>query len=125
MKLLPPFLALFLITVSPGLSADPVEVDHAPLLARQAALPEGLVKGPVATVLLVLGPDIQGQVVSVEASYDTLENPSEVEVKVTEGGILDDDLHGFHHFVSLALNKSGDWHVVGYRRGEIRRKAVN
>ncbi len=101
-----------------------LEADHAPLLARLATVPEGLLKEAVTVTLISLGPDLQGPVVSVQTKYDSLESPSEVEVTVNEGGILDDDLTGFLHLVSLAMNKNGEWRIVGYQRAEVRRKLV-
>lgn len=95
--------------------------DHAPLLERQAALPADLAKTPVAIALLVLDRDMTGVVTDVSADYDTMESPAEVEITITEGGILDDDLHAIRHQVSMARNSNNEWRIVGYGRGELRR----
>ena len=51
------------------------------------------------------------------ASYDSMENPSEVTVTVTEGGILDDDLLAIRHLVYLARNRNNrqeinEWMII-------------
>jgi hypothetical protein len=95
--------------------------DHAPLLERQAKLPMQLAKSPVAITVLVLDPDLAGMITAVATTYDRMENPSEVDVTVTEGGLMDDDLLAIRHVVSLAKNSSKQWRVVRYGRGELRR----
>ena len=95
--------------------------DHGPLLERQARLPMQLAKGPVAITVLVLEPDLMGMITAVAAAYDRMEEPSEVNVTVTEGGLMDDDLFAIRHVVSLARNSNNEWHVVKYGRGELRR----
>ncbi len=106
---------------------DPVEGiameegEHGPLLERQAALPRSMDGSPVGIAVAVLSPDLVGVITSVQTKFDTMENPAEVEVAVSEGGILDDDLLGIEHRISLARNNNGEWRVVGYRRGQKRR----
>jgi hypothetical protein len=95
--------------------------DHAPLLERQARLPGHLAKDPVAITVLVLGPDLMGIITAVATAYDRMEEPSEVHVTVTEGGLMDDDLFSIWHVVSLARNSNNEWRVVKYGRGELRR----
>lgn len=96
---------------------------HAPLLERQGTLGPGFAKAPPATLaLLVLDPSLTGIVTTVGAAYDSMETPSEATVTVTEGGILDDDLLGVRHVVSLARNSNGEWRIVGLQRGELRRR---
>lgn len=96
--------------------------EHAPLLERQANLPRERSARPWALALAVLEPDFAGLVTSVEVDYDRMENPAEAEVTVTERGILDDDLLGIRHVVSLARNSNDEWRLVGYRVGELRRR---
>ncbi len=69
----------------------------------------------------MLEPDLMGLITSVTAAYDRMEDPSEADVTVTEGGIMDDDLIGIRHVVSLARNSNNKWHVVKCERGELRR----
>jgi len=95
--------------------------DHAPLLERQAKLSPEQAHSAVVVAVMTLQPDVTGLVSAVSASYDTMENPAEVRVTVTERGILDDDLLAIRHVVSLAKNSNGEWRVAGYRRGELRR----
>ncbi len=97
------------------------ERGHAPLLERHAKLAPRLAGDPVVLTLVVLDPDISGLVTAVSAAYDRMENASEVEVTVSERGIMDDDLLGIRHVVSLARNRNDEWRVTGYRRGELRR----
>jgi len=103
-------------------AADPSgKADHAPLLARQAELPEDLQRDPATLALAVLGPDLMGVVTALDAKFDTMENPSEVTITVKEGGILDDDLFGREHRISLARNSRNQWRVIGYEITEQRR----
>lgn len=95
--------------------------EHGPLLERQGDLPESLARNPVAVATAVLGPDLAGVITSVSTSYDSMEGPAEVQVTVTEGGILDDDLLGVRHVLSLAKNRNNQWRIVGHTRGELRR----
>jgi hypothetical protein len=97
------------------------ERDHASLLERQARLPKQLAKNPVAITVFVLDPDLMGLITAVATTYDRMEEPSEVNVTVTEGGLLDDDLLAIRHVVSLARNSNNQWRVVKYGRGELRR----
>ncbi|WP_193212976.1 hypothetical protein [Luteolibacter marinus] len=97
------------------------EREHAPLLERQAKIPIELAKGPVAIALVAIEPDLSGLITGVTAGYDRMEEPAEVKVTVTEGGILDDDLIGVRHGVSLLRNKNNQWRITGYTRGELRR----
>lgn len=97
------------------------EADHGTLLERQATLPRSMDGSPVGIAVAVLSPNLVGLITNVETAFDSMENPAEVEVAVTEGGILDDDLLGIEHRVSLARNSNDEWRVVGYRRGEKRR----
>lgn len=98
------------------------EKAHGPLLERQATLPTELAKNPAAIATAVVTKDLSGLITGTEASFDTMENPSEVTVTVTEGGILDDDLIGVRHLITMARNKNNEWRIVGYRWGELRRK---
>lgn len=95
--------------------------DHAILLERQAKLTMDLAKSPVAITVLVLNPDLMGIITAVATAYDRMENPSEVDVTVTEGGLMDDDLLAIRHVVSLAKNSNNEWRVVKYGYGELRR----
>ncbi len=95
--------------------------DHVPLLERQAKLPKDLAKSLVAITVLVLDPGLAGMITAVTTVYDRMEDPSEVDVTVTEGGLMDDDLLAIRHVVSLARNSNNQWHVVKYGRGELRR----
>jgi len=96
--------------------------DHAPLLQRQAGLPPKLTESAPAIVLLVLEPDFLGIAEEAKARYNSMESPRSVTVTIIERGILDDDLLGLRHLVSLELNSNEEWRVVGYQRGELRRK---
>lgn len=96
--------------------------DHAPLLERQAALPPSLASSPVAIATLVVEKGLLGFVTEVTADYDTMEEPSEATVMVTESGILDDDLHGIRHVISLLRNSNNEWRITEYLRGELRRR---
>lgn len=98
------------------------EADHAPLLQRQAGLPPKLTKSAPALALLILEPDFTGIATEVTARYNSMESPSEVNVIITEDGILDDDLLGVRHLITLDLNSNGEWRVTAYQRGELRRK---
>ncbi len=95
--------------------------DHAPLLERQAKFPTDLAKSPVAITILVLDPDLAGMINAVSTVYDRMESPSEVNVTVTEEGLMDDDLLAIRHVVSLARNRNNQWREVKYARGELRR----
>lgn len=95
---------------------------HGPLLERQGRIPLELSKDAVGLAVTALSPDLMGVVGEVSASYDSMESPSEVVVTVTETGIMDDDLLGVRHSVSLAKNRNGQWRIVGYEKGELRRK---
>lgn len=99
--------------------------DHAPLLKRQEKLSAEQSHDPVVVTVLVLEPDLQGKVTAVTASYDRMEGPSEAKVTLTERGILDDDLIAVRHEVDLARNSNNEWHVVGYKRGELRRAQMH
>jgi hypothetical protein len=96
--------------------------NHARLLERQAAMPAKLAKEPVARALVAIDPDLSGLVTAVAADYDVMENPSEVKITITERGIPDDDLLGVRHVISMAHTGNNEWHVVEYRRGELRRR---
>jgi hypothetical protein len=124
------FAGLMPAEVASGASADVEKAwskvsiekrDHAPLLERQSRLPDHLAKDPVAIAVLVLGPDLMGIITAVAIGYDRMEEPSEVNVTVTEGGLMDDDLFAIRHVVSLARNSNSEWRVVKYGRGELRR----
>lgn len=80
-----------------------------------------LAKTPVAITLLVLEPDLLGCIEEVSATYDTMEAPAEGSVSVTEG-VPDDDLFAVRHVVSLARNSNNQWRIVGYAKGELRRR---
>lgn len=95
---------------------------HAPLLARLQNAPRDLTREPVATTLVALRPDLSGVVSTATTAYNGMENPSEVTVTVTEAGILDDDLLGVRHAVNLARNRNGEWRIVRYAQGELRRR---
>lgn len=102
-----------------------ITTNHAPLLERQAAIPRDLAKTPATIALLVIEQDLLGCVEELSARYDNMETPSEVGISVTESGILDDDLHAVRHVVALARNSNNQWRIVGYTKGELRRRHVN
>lgn len=91
------------------------------LLQRQAKLPESIQNSPEAIVHAVLAPSAIGQMHEAKSHYDSVEAASEVKVVVQEGGILDDDLLGITHTVSLLKNTNGEWRIVDYQRVEKRR----
>lgn len=107
--------------VSPWEKVSQATSDHAPLLERQAGIPRAVAVTPVSITTLVLEEGLLGYVTEISAKYDTMEEPSEVDVTVIEGGILDDDLHGIRHVVTLLRNRNNQWRVTGYTRGELRR----
>lgn len=98
------------------------EPNHGVLLERQAAIAPALAKDPVSIAMLVLEPDLGGITTSVATDYDSMENPSQVEITVTEGGFLDDDLLGYRHVISMARNRNNEWRITGYQRSDLRRR---
>lgn len=98
--------------------------DHGPLLERQAKLDPAIADAPLVIVLMVLKQEISGQLTDSSTNFDSMEAPALVEVTVTEGAILDDDLSAIRHKVNLARNSNNQWRIVGYERGELRRSHI-
>lgn len=95
---------------------------HGPLLQRMLRAPADVTGEAMMTTLYVLGPDLAGVVTEATTRYDRMENPSQVTVTATEGGIMDDDLLGVRHAVTLNRNSNRQWRITRYARGELRRR---
>lgn len=76
-----------------------------------------------------------GIVLSVNVHLDRSENPERASVIVTDGGILDDDLLGVRHVLTLCRMpapseiqgqkaSSEAWSIIGYSKGMLRREHV-
>ncbi|WP_018969702.1 hypothetical protein [Rubritalea marina] len=95
--------------------------NKAQLLERQSKLAPSIGNSPASIALAVLTPDILGQVTQLQCEYDNLEVPSTVQVLITESGILDDDLLGIDHRITLLKNSRGAWRINAYSKAEKRR----
>lgn len=80
-----------------------------------------LPKSPVAITVLVLDPDLADVITAVSTVYDRMENPWEVNVAVTEEGLMDDDLLAIPARRLPGQEQQQRMAVVKYGRGELRR----